>query len=172
MRRADRHERQCVPDPTLPFGLRTVDGSFNNLIAGREGYGAADRSFPRLATPEWSDAEAAPTSPGHSDGGNRLGDRGEPDQHPVHWQIGEAGEGWEPSLTGDNLPDAPNGLVDTFTPGDGDGASLLRVIVSFEDDVGQLRTIVSDALTEVVNVNKRASPTSGSGRRTVSPPSR
>jgi len=69
------------------------------------------------------------------------------------WQLGEGGEEWEPSATGDTLPDAPNGRVDTFTPGDGDGGMLLRVVVTFRDDQGQLRSIVSDALPEVVNIN-------------------
>ena len=40
-----------VPDPRLPYGLRTVDGSFNNLVPGQERFGAADRVFPRLAPP-------------------------------------------------------------------------------------------------------------------------
>jgi Ca2+-binding RTX toxin-like protein len=35
----------------LPFGLRTVDGTFNNLLAGRSEFGAADTLFPRLTTP-------------------------------------------------------------------------------------------------------------------------
>lgn len=37
---------KCVPSPALPMGLRTVDGSFNNLVAGQQDYGAADRVFP------------------------------------------------------------------------------------------------------------------------------
>src|SRR3954447_23945982 len=32
-----------IPSPLLPFGLRTVDGSCNNLIAGQETFGAADQ---------------------------------------------------------------------------------------------------------------------------------
>ena len=32
----------------LPWGLRTVDGSCNNLLPGRERWGAADETFPRL----------------------------------------------------------------------------------------------------------------------------
>ena len=31
----------------LPFGLRTVDGSDNNLIPGQNNFGAADTLFPR-----------------------------------------------------------------------------------------------------------------------------
>jgi hypothetical protein len=35
----------------LPAGLRTVDGSDNNLLPGQEKYGAADTLFPRLLDP-------------------------------------------------------------------------------------------------------------------------
>ena len=38
----------------LPAGLRTVDGTFNNLIAGQSGFGAADTLFPRLTDPVFS----------------------------------------------------------------------------------------------------------------------
>jgi putative cell wall-binding protein len=55
---------KCVPDPALPYGLRTVDGSFNNLIEGQQFFGAADQPFPRLADPYWRDADpAAPGAP-------------------------------------------------------------------------------------------------------------
>ena len=37
-----------IPDPHLPWGLRTVDGTFNNIIDGRADWGAADQPFPRL----------------------------------------------------------------------------------------------------------------------------
>ncbi len=40
-----------IHDLLSPFGLRTVDGSCNNLFAGRETFGAADLPFPRLTTP-------------------------------------------------------------------------------------------------------------------------
>ena len=40
-----------IPDALTSYGLRTVDGSCNNLIKGRETYGAADQLFPRHATP-------------------------------------------------------------------------------------------------------------------------
>jgi len=47
-----------VSHPQLPFGLRTVDGTFNNIVPGQEGLGAADRVFPRLAPPNYRQAEA------------------------------------------------------------------------------------------------------------------
>src|SRR5215213_5787242 len=39
-----------VAEVRLPFGLRTVDGSFNHLDTGRTRDGSADRVFPRLTT--------------------------------------------------------------------------------------------------------------------------
>ena len=38
----------CVPDPILPWGLRTVTGVFNNILPGKGANGSADRPFPRL----------------------------------------------------------------------------------------------------------------------------
>ena len=40
-----------IPNAFIPWGLRTVDGSFNNLAAGNENFGAADELFPRLVDP-------------------------------------------------------------------------------------------------------------------------
>src|SRR5690349_5759251 len=49
-----------IPDRLTPYGLRTVDGSCNNLFATRERFGAADELFPRLATPNFKDADPVP----------------------------------------------------------------------------------------------------------------
>ncbi|MEY2759542.1 MAG: hypothetical protein RIR33_3320 [Pseudomonadota bacterium] len=38
----------AIPSPMAPFGLRTVDGSFNNIMPGRELWGAADQAMPRV----------------------------------------------------------------------------------------------------------------------------
>ena len=46
-----------LPNTEVPFGLRTVDGSFNNLIEGRSLFGAADTLFPRLLTPLFNAAQ-------------------------------------------------------------------------------------------------------------------
>src|SRR5262245_57985711 len=50
-----------LPNSLVPFGLRTVDGSFNNLIGGQENFGATDELFPRLTDPFFRDV-AGPTS--------------------------------------------------------------------------------------------------------------
>src|SRR3954467_5085730 len=46
-----------VSDPQLPRGLRTVDGSFNNLAPGQNAFGSADQLFPRLLTPRFRTAQ-------------------------------------------------------------------------------------------------------------------
>jgi Ca2+-binding RTX toxin-like protein len=51
-----------IPDRLTPYGLRTVDGSCNNLFPQRERYAAADELFPRLTTPSFRGAEAAPAA--------------------------------------------------------------------------------------------------------------
>jgi Ca2+-binding RTX toxin-like protein len=52
--------RAEVGDPLLSYGLRTVDGSFNNLVPGRELFGSADRAMPQLLTQFFRSAEAMP----------------------------------------------------------------------------------------------------------------
>ena len=46
-----------IANPLLSFGIRTVDGSCNNLQAGQETFGASDQAFPRLTTPSFQPAE-------------------------------------------------------------------------------------------------------------------
>src|SRR5919199_1879680 len=50
-------------NPQLPVGLRTVDGSFNNLVPvpDQHMFGASDRVFPRLTVPVFRDAENGTT---------------------------------------------------------------------------------------------------------------
>jgi hypothetical protein len=40
----------AISNPLVPYGLRTVDGSYNNLVPGREKWGAADQPFKNLLT--------------------------------------------------------------------------------------------------------------------------
>src|SRR3954447_6168111 len=51
-----------LSSPLLSFGLRTVDGSCNNLVPGKARVGAADEVFPRLTTPVFR--AAGPVPPG------------------------------------------------------------------------------------------------------------
>ncbi|NQW93763.1 MAG: hypothetical protein HQ446_06980, partial [Polaromonas sp.] len=50
----------------LPAGLRTVDGTYNNLLPGLQNQGAADQVMPRLLTPEFlndADGDTMPLGP-------------------------------------------------------------------------------------------------------------
>ena len=47
-----------VASTLLPYGLRTVDGSYNNLTPGRENDAAADRPMPTRLTQTFRNAEA------------------------------------------------------------------------------------------------------------------
>ncbi|UUZ74667.1 hypothetical protein LP414_20225 [Polaromonas sp. P1(28)-13] len=40
-----------IPNSRVAFGLRTVDGSFNNLVQGQTEFGASDNVFPRMTDP-------------------------------------------------------------------------------------------------------------------------
>ncbi|HEU0061074.1 MAG TPA: peroxidase family protein, partial [Hyphomicrobiaceae bacterium] len=42
-----------LPNVFVPWGLRTVDGSYNNLVPGQQFFGAADQPFPTLLEPEF-----------------------------------------------------------------------------------------------------------------------
>ena len=46
-----------VQSPLIADGLRTIDGSCNNLQPGQAQFGAADQTFPRLTAPAFSPAE-------------------------------------------------------------------------------------------------------------------
>jgi hypothetical protein len=58
---------------TLPFGLRTVDGSLNNLVTGQSEFGAADNTFPRLGDPNFIQAQPVTFDP-DGPGGQVVGD--------------------------------------------------------------------------------------------------
>src|SRR5690349_23874804 len=49
--------REMIGSPLLPYGLRTVDGTWNSLLPGMERMGAADNVMPRLIAGVWHDAE-------------------------------------------------------------------------------------------------------------------
>jgi Ca2+-binding RTX toxin-like protein len=46
---------RAIPDAKTPFGIRTVDGSYNNLMEGRELWGAADQLMPRYLDANYID---------------------------------------------------------------------------------------------------------------------
>ncbi len=46
--------------PLIPYGLRTVDGSYNNFTPGRELFGSSSQIMDRLLDPVFKPAEGAP----------------------------------------------------------------------------------------------------------------
>ncbi|MFN9976951.1 MAG: peroxidase family protein, partial [Phycisphaerae bacterium] len=46
-----------IPTPFHPWGLRTVDGTYNNFIPGRENWGSSDETFIRLLDQVWRPAD-------------------------------------------------------------------------------------------------------------------
>lgn len=65
-----------VDSPLLPYGLRTVDGSYNNLVPGREKWGAADESFLQITEPSYQN-EGDDTFPYVPSGNNDYGTSGD-----------------------------------------------------------------------------------------------
>ena len=53
----DPNAALAISHPLAPYGLRTVDGSYNNLVEGRGQWGAADNPFPRLTAPQYRDED-------------------------------------------------------------------------------------------------------------------
>src|SRR5262245_46061726 len=64
--------RTLLPNVQVPFGLRTVDGTFNNLVLGQSEFGAADNIFPRLVDPVFRPAEIITFDP-DGPGGQAVG---------------------------------------------------------------------------------------------------
>ena len=84
-----------LPNSLVPFGLRTIDGSFNNLIEGQSEFGSADNLFPRLTDPIFRDAEAG-TSYEQTSGfviELAAADHFQPDRRPDQQQPGSGGGG-------------------------------------------------------------------------------
>ena len=53
-----------IPNPFLPWGLRTVDGSLNNLLPGQAQFGAAGNVFPSLLDQNFRPGTDNPFVPG------------------------------------------------------------------------------------------------------------
>lgn len=84
--------RSLVDSPLLPSGLRTVDGSYNNLVPGREQWGASGEPFKLLTQPNWVNENddtlmfGTPANPVWLNNGNYTpGAPGTPGFAPERW---------------------------------------------------------------------------------------
>jgi Ca2+-binding RTX toxin-like protein len=107
----------------LPWGLRTVDGTCNNLVPGQRRWGAADQPFPRSAGSDFRDAEPESANfPGNatSAGGNtsyaRSGSVVDSEPRMISNMIVDQTEG-NPAAAAAAGPDAtPDGSGTLFIP--------------------------------------------------------
>ena len=82
--------RTRSPTRCFPYGLRTVDGSCNNLLPGGEDLGRAQRLMPRLADPVWREGEDS-TRSRYRPGGTHRGARPTRRRAAPSWT---RGRGW------------------------------------------------------------------------------
>lgn len=54
---------QLSGNALLPYGLRTVEGIYNNVVPGQESFGSANRPMPATLSQRWRAAEAASFDP-------------------------------------------------------------------------------------------------------------
>jgi Ca2+-binding RTX toxin-like protein len=54
---------QLNDNPLLPYGLRTVAGTYNNVVPGQELFGSADRDMPNALPQVWRQAQGAAFDP-------------------------------------------------------------------------------------------------------------
>ncbi len=149
----------------LPYGLRTVDGSYNNLIPGRESWGAADQSFPGIFDPNYmndADGDSLVFGPGMIYDNNDYG-------------VGGSGGG-------DGRPASGTGPGQTYAPGSGtvidaDPRLISNLIVDQTLNnpaaisaalmhAGVRGAALTTALTEIVNAHTilKAIPAPGPGQ--------
>ena len=67
--------RDLLPNVVVPFGLRTVDGSDNNIYLAQSEFGAADNLFPRLVPASFRTAGSSPRLHRPRDSAARRGAR-------------------------------------------------------------------------------------------------
>ncbi|MCS6622530.1 hypothetical protein N0B44_06390, partial [Roseibacterium beibuensis] len=78
-----------IPTYNLSWGLRTVDGTYNNLLPGQTHWGSADNPFPTLLDPSYRTIQVDPDGPGGSG------------PVPVTYQPGADNDGLGPAGPGD-----------------------------------------------------------------------
>jgi Ca2+-binding RTX toxin-like protein len=137
----------------LPYGLRTVDGSYNNLLPGRENWGAADQSFPGIFTPNYlNDADGD----SYNFGSHDLNGDGVPDTPPVWYtnnDYGNAGgaSGSNPGPGSGTVIDADPRLISNLIVDQTlNNPAAIAAALTHAGASGQP---LMDALSEIVNAH-------------------
>lgn len=142
---------ELVDSPLLPYGLRTVDGSYNNFLSGRETFGGSGFEFKHLVDPS------------HTTGSGSLG--GAP--YPTNNDYGEPGSvvDAEPRLISnlivDQTPDNPAAIMAALHHAGYDG-DFLAAVNTIRGGYQQLKAFaealegVDDALLATVRATYEA----------------
>ena len=99
----------AISQPHLPYGLRTVDGTYNNIIPGRELWGAADQTMPRMFDPNWRNETDTFDRNGEQPGG--LVDNDSYDSGGLGGDIADADPRIISNLIADQTPNNPAALI-------------------------------------------------------------
>lgn len=112
---------ELVESPLLPAGLRTVDGSFNNILAGREQWGASGEPFVNLTPPKFVVGEGEISFGGNTITNSDYGTNG-PNNHLADF---------EPRLISNLIVDQtlnnPAAIITALSRNGVEGADLLTI---------------------------------------------
>ena len=129
-----------VKSPLLPYGLRTVDGTYNNLVEGRETWGAADQPFPVLTPPQYvneADDPALPLGPTTVVSNNDYGQIGS--------NVVDADPRTISNLIADQTLDNPAAIGAALTYAGITGAAQMAAIRQIQDAHAALADAIADA---------------------------
>src|SRR4051794_709634 len=133
--------RELVDNPLLPYGLRTVDGAYNNLIPGHEWSGSADQIMPRLLNPKYVPADPLPA--GAHGPGSPAGTT------PTHY--GNTGDVWDAdpriisNLIGDQSLDNPAAIYAALSYAGVATADLAAAVSAIQATKVALDTAIANA---------------------------
>lgn len=135
-----------IVQPHLPYGLRTVDGTYNNILPGRELWGAADQTMPRMFDPYWrndDDGDQMPFGPPGAPvvDNNDYGTDGTPNAP------GDMTNGGHSGNVSDADPRIISNLIVDQTPGNPAAIIAALTHAGFEGTAAELNQAVLDIST-------------------------
>ena len=125
----------------LPYGLRTVDGSYNNLIPGRELWGASDQPFGQLLDPNFlneNDGDSIQFGPSTTLGNNDYGS-------PLLRDVADADPRIISNLIVDQTLENPAAIVAALTHAGMTGAAIAPALAEIQTAYAAVKTATVDA---------------------------
>jgi Ca2+-binding RTX toxin-like protein len=153
----------AISDPLVPYGLRTVDGSLNNLSLDRGGWGSADNPFPRVTDPYWRDEDddAMPHA-GYVPGDATIPDTSGPliDQNNNYGQTGSVVDA-DPRLISNLIVDQTLGNPAAVYAGLVHAGLAGKALTDAMDDIREAYAPVKDAAIARAAANAARDPATG-----------